>query len=198
MKKIFFILVPLAFVFFIAAGGAEKQQAKPFAWSMALHNTRTDESLPFSAPVKSRTGEKFRLIINPAAECYFYIIAESPNGEDAAIIQAGPLKGGEEWLSPVFELSPPKGSESFYVVASRTEKAELARSIAAFKSNPGSAQRRTMMNELFRLRSEVSQFKETPEKPVLMGGAARGSPGKSEGVQFSGLETYVKTISIEH
>jgi len=95
-------------------------------------------------------------------------------------------------------MAPPSGSESFYMIAALEEQKTLGERIAAYKANAGSMQKRALINEIFRLRGEVSQFKETPEKPVLMGGTSRGAPGKNQGVGFSGLGTYVKTISIEH
>ena len=201
MKKISFLIVvaiALSLVFFTAAGSAEKKQDKAFTWTMALQNVKTEDMLPFTAPVKSATGDRFRLEIDPAEDCYCYVIAEFTSGEDVAVLQAGPLQGGTTWLSPVLELSPPSGSESIFVVASRDEQAALAQNVIAFVNNSGPTQRRALMNEVFRLRSEVSQFKEAPEKPVLMGGAARGGTGKNEGMEFSGMDTYVKAISLEH
>ena len=198
LKRAVVVLLPLAVIFFVAAGGSDTPSNKTFAWSMALQNIKTGELLPLSAPIKSSTGDKFRLLIKPSAGCYCYVIAEDSSGDDALVIQAGALKGGEDWLSPDLVLSPPKGSISLFVVTSSDEQTSLSQKISAYKANSGASQRRAMMNEVFRLRSEVSQFKETPEKPVLMGGAARGSAGMDKGVEYSGLETYVKTISLEH
>jgi hypothetical protein len=202
MKKLFSqkwpaaVLAPLSFIFFVAAGGSEAAN-KNFTWSMALQNVRTGELLPFSAPVQSATGERFRILIQPAEACYCYVIAESSGDDSVAVIQAGALKGGEVWLSPELVLSPPRGSESLFIVVSLEEQTALSQRISAFTANSGPIQRRALMTEVFRLRSELSRFQETPEKPVLMGGAARGG-GTDRGVEFSGLETYVKTISIEH
>ena len=198
LKSFLPVLILMSLVFCISAGGTETKQSKTFTWTMALQNVKTDSLEPFSAPVKSSAGDKFRLIINPGTACYCYIISESADGDDVAVLQAGPLKGGETWYSPVMEFTPPGGKESLFVVASREEQSTLAQRVSAFNSNSGTVQRRALLNEVFRLRSEISQYRETPEKPVLMGGAARGTPGKNEGVEFTGLETYVKTISIEH
>ena len=194
--KVAFLLLPL--LFFIFSQKGEAQQSKAFEWSLALQNVKSNDLVPFSVPVKSSTGEKFRLVINPETACYCYVIAESPPGDDVGILYAGPLKNGELWYSPVMELTNPQGTESLFIITSKDEQRTLAQRIAAFKANPGNIQRRALMNEVFRIRSNVSQFKEAPEKPVLMGGASRGAPEKSQGVQFSGAETYVKTISSEH
>jgi len=186
----------LSIVLFVSAGGAEKQN-KPFKWSLALQNVKTGELVPFSAPIKSETGGQFRLIISPESSCYAYVVAESSNTDDLAVLYAGSIKAGESWTSNVLILSPPKGSESLFVVTSMTEQAGLAKMIDAFNSSPGVTQRRALMGEVMRIRGVVSQNKEAPEKPVLMGATSRGS-GSGDGVEFSGLDTYVKTISLEH
>ena len=174
------------------------QQNRPFNWSLGLLNVKSGELVSFSAPVRTWTGEQFRLIISPGAGCFAYVIYESPSGDDVEVLYSGPLKSGEVWYSPVLELTNPQGSESFFIVASRDEQRNLSQRISALNNSSSSTQRRALMNEIFRLRSDASRFKEAPEKPVLMGGAARGNPEKAQGVEFSGLETYVKTISIEH
>ena len=175
-----------------------QQQRGAFNWSLGLQNIRTGELVPFSAPVQSSTGERYRLIMNSAVACYSYIIYESPGGTDVSVLFAGPLKAGETWYSPAMMLEVPRGSESFFIVTSKDEQKTLAQRITAFNNNSGSSQRRALMNEVFKIRSDASKFREAPEKPVLMGGASRGTPEKSQGVEFSGLNTYVKTISIEH
>ena len=174
------------------------QQNQSFSWSMALQNVKTGDLVSFSAPIQSWTGEQFRLVIHPAAGCFAYVVYEGPDGDDVTVLYAGALKGGEPWYSQVLELAPPQGAESFFIIASREEQRTLAQRISAFKANSGNLQRRALINEIFRLRSDVSRFREAPEKPVLMGGASRGTPEKNQGVEFSGLDTYVKTISIEH
>ena len=174
------------------------QRTRPFSWSLGLQNVKSGDLVPFSAPIQSHTGEQYRIVITPGIGCFAYVIYESPNGEDVTVLYSGSMKNGEAWQSEVLELSPPKGSESIFVVVSRFEQKNLAARISVLENTTSPTQRRALMNEIFRLRSDVSKFKEAPEKPVLMGGAARGTPEKSQGVEFSGLETYVKTISIEH
>ena len=192
------VFFALSLLVFISAGGSEQQEDKSFAWTMALQNIRTEDLLPFSAPVKSSTGERFRLVIRPEADCYCYVIAESTNGEEVAALRAGLLDSGKEWLSPDIVLAPPGGSESIFVVVSRDEQAALVQSIDAYNSGNTPVRRRILMNEVLRIRGEVSRYREIPEKPIVVGGSARGNPGRNEGVEFSGLDTYVKTISIEH
>ena len=195
-SKLFWALLP--FLFCLAAVQVPAQQSKSLKWTMALQNVKTREMVPFSAPVQALTGEKYMIIIKPAEKAFCYIIYESPDGNDVAVLYAGSLKSGEIWRSEALVFTPPEGSESLFIITSLDEQKDLAQKIAAFKKNSGLIQKRALMNEIFRIRSDISQFKETPEKPVLMGGASRGSAEEGEGVEFSGLGTYFKTISIEH
>ena len=173
------------------------QQRNPVKWTLALQELKSGDLISFSSPVRSNTGAEFRLVINPDAACYCYVVVQSSNDGDVTVLYAGSI-AKREWLSPPLKLTDPPGSESLFIIVSREEQKNLAQRISALKDNSGSMQKRALMNEIFRLRSDVSQFKETPEKPVLMGGATRGDPDKSKGVEYSGLETYVKTLSIEH
>ena len=202
MKKrpILFLLLLTVIVFTVSAGG--QQAASSFSWSLALQNVKSGDTVPFSASVQSRTGEEFRLVINPKEACFCYVVAESP-GNEVGVVYAGPLHGGETWYSPVMALTEPEGSEYLYIVVSLQEQKNLAQRISALGNGSSSTGMRVVLNEVFRLRSDASRFQEYPEKPVLMGGADRGASEKNQsvefsGVEFSGLETYVKTISIEH
>ena len=165
--------------------------------TLALQEVKSSDMVPFSAPVQSKAGAKFRLVINPQSPCYCYVVVQSSDNGDVAVLYAGALAKGA-WDSPVMKFTDPPGSESLFIVVSRGEQKDLAQRITAIKNNSGSVHKRALMNEIFQIRSDASKFKETPEKPVLMGGATRGDPDKSMGVEYAGLETYVKTISIEH
>ncbi|MCL2139409.1 MAG: hypothetical protein FWH41_07755 [Treponema sp.] len=195
MKKNIFSVFFL-FFFLMTVMQVSAQQKKPFKWSMAFQNVKTQEMMPVTKPVNAQTGEQFRLFICPAETIFCYVIAESSNGSDLSVIYADSLKSKDIWDFEI-QLSLPRGSESLWVIASRDKLPSLDQKIAAMEPDPGSSQRRALMNEIFSLRSQVSKFKETPEKPVLMGGASRGS-AKFDGWEFSGLDTYVKEIAIFH
>jgi hypothetical protein len=151
----------------------------------------------FSAPVQSTTGEQFRLIIRPEAQCYCYIVAESSNG-DVVVVYSGNLLDGEIWYSPTMMLESPRGSEALLIIVSGHEQGALNQRITAYNRSPNSTQRRALLSEVFRVRSESSRHMEVPEKPVLMGGVARGAEDKNIGVEYSGLDTYFKVVTIEH
>ena len=199
MKKLYFrnstLLAVLLLFTVISATQLSAQQGKSFKWTMTLQNEKTG-TVPFSAPVQSANGERFKILIKPDVKSFVYIIAEDPEGE-VTVLYTGAMKSNVMWSSDFLELTSPQGSESLYIVASLEEQKALAQRIDALEENAGTTQKRALINEVLRIRSETSKFKEAPEKPVLMGGATRGSE-ESEGIEFSGLRTYVKTISIEH
>ena len=178
------------------ANGQREQEQVPFSWTMTLINARTGESIPFSEPIEAQTGDRFRLVIRTEGRGFGNVVSESSTGEEVTVIYSGPLRGGEVWESPLLELVPPEGTASLFVVVSDEEQRTLAQRITAFQNNSGATQRRALMNEIFRIRGEVSDFWEVPETPVLMGGAVR-SQGMG-GMGFSDANTYVYTISFEH
>jgi len=191
------LIILLSLLLFVAGGGGEVKKST-LTWTMGLQNESTRAFYPFSAPVRVNTGETYFIVITPSSPCYAYVVYESSNGDDIVVIFAGQLKKDETWYSQGLQIAPPQGSETFYVVVSLEEQKALATRIAALNANSGSIQKRALMNEIYNIRSEVSQFRKPREKPILRGGAQRGDPERSQGVEFSGLSSYVKTISIEH
>ncbi|MCL2318677.1 MAG: hypothetical protein FWC45_01225 [Treponema sp.] len=77
MKKLQFLFFAVIILFPVAAS-AQQAQAKPFTWSLALQNVKTGDMIAFSSPVQSWTGEQFRIIIEPDAACFAYVIYEGP------------------------------------------------------------------------------------------------------------------------
>jgi len=198
ISKTGFALLVLPLLLFISAGSSDRtDRTKDFLnWSLGLLHVQTGDMIQFTSPVHSSAGEKFRIVISPESTCFVYVIYESLHEDLINVIYAGPINNDETWYSGILELIPPGGLESFYIVVSREEQKILTERINELKQVP--EQKMAVMNEIFRLQAEVSMVKEEPPKPALVGGAARGTPGKNRGVEFSGLSTYVKTISIEH
>lgn len=192
-KRVFLVAVLLLPVFYLAAGGASDKSNMPFNWSLGLQDKK-GEFISFSKPIKSKKGDRFSLLINPDAACFCYVIMELPDENDLVVLFSGHLQKDEQWRSTELEPVTP-GDSDFYVIVSQEEQKTLAKRISAFSAKSGNAQRRALMNEVFSIRSAVSQFKETPEKPILTGGAVRNVDNREE---FSGFDTYVKTITIEY
>ena len=191
MKKL------LVLLFCLVAVSVYGQRNRSFDWSLALQDVKSGEMVPFSTTVPAQTGEQYRLVVQPSARCFCYVVTESANG-DVGVLYSGVLRQAESWYSPAMILQQPGGMESLFIIVSGQEQKTLAQRVAAYKKNSGSSQKRALMNEVFRVRSDTSAFRENPEKPVLMGGASRGEPDKNQGLEYSGQEIYLKTISIEH
>ena len=196
VKRAVFVLLPL-FISVSAVFAGAQNDSSELIWKLGLLNNKTGKMISFEQPIQSWDGQEFIIKIEPQAPCYCYIIAEKDDGDEVGYLYSGSIQKGEDWNSSIMILSPPSGSEALYVIISREEQKTLAQRISALNDSVSS--QRAVMNEIFRLRGELSQFKEVPEKPVLMGGASRSTtPDAWQGVEYSGLKTYVKTIIIEH
>jgi len=207
ISKAGFTLLVLPLLLFVSAGSSNRTEAS-LNWSLGLLHVQSGDMLQFISPVQSSTGEKFRIVISPESTCFAYVVYESPHGDMIDVIYAGQIKKDETWYSSILEIILPGGLESFYIIVSLEEQKILTERISELKqgleqrteSSPlaESSQKLAVMNEIFRLQAEVSQVKEEPPRPALMGGATRGTPGRNRGMEFSGLSIYVKTINIEH
>ena len=162
-------------------------------WSLAL--VKDSEGIPFSRPVEMAAGDSFSIVVQTRQACYAYVIIQDSERNMMVLLNKR-LNANESWQTGSIKLTPPSGSETFHVVMSLTELADLQSAIDAFKKQSDTRTGRDLNNAVMGVRRSVSQFNESPEKPVGMGGAFRGrDPG---GTEFSGVGTYVKTIVINH
>jgi hypothetical protein len=193
MKR-FFLLPILLFI----ALSASAQAGRAFEWEIALVNQKRSTGISADRTVQMATGDVFNFLIKTEADCFVYVIAQ---GSDNAVLvlYGSPLKKGNEVLVGPVELTPPSGTETFFVVLSAGAQRRLGQAVEAYRKNPGSSRTaRTVMNEVFALRRDVSQLDQTPEQPVYMGGVFRGGDSSVPGLRFSGSNLYVKTINISH
>jgi hypothetical protein len=182
---------------FLSAVNSVFSQEKNFTWSLAMSSAQ--EAVSFTRPVSMKTGDIFTIYLQSETSCFAYVLAQDSENK-IVVLHSGSLNAGEELLLGPMQITPPGGSETFYVVMSLEEQKQLKNTINAFnRNNTNSRASRNVLNAVMDLRRAVSRLREEPEKPVYMGGAFRGSgtPG-IEGVSYSGLGTYVKTIIINH
>jgi hypothetical protein len=174
------------------------QNGGDFNWFMALLNQRGSVTIPAEKPVSMETGDIVNFYIKSEAGCYFYLAAQTSDNE-VVIIHAGPLKSGEELQAGPVQLTNPKGTETFFIVMSMVRQRKLEQAINAYAKKPGSIRAgRTVLNEIFALRREISRLDEKPEQPVYLGGAFRAIDSAVEGMMFSDAGIYVKTVNISH
>ena len=192
MKKAIFICLVL-----LAVQGLYAQQN--LSWSMALVKENVD--IPFLKPVEMKDGERFSIIIRNNQECYAYIILYDSEKQMMVLLDRR-LKANEKWQTSTMKLTPPSGTETFYVVMSLKEQKDLKKAIDAFNKESDARTIRNLNTAVMEVRRVASQFKENPEKPLNLGGSSRGIESNimefSGGTEFSGAECYVKTIVINH
>ena len=187
MRKILFILT-MSMFFAIPVFSQQN-----LTWSMAL--IKGNSTLSFLQPVEMKDGESFNITIRPVQKCYAYIIVQDSEKQMMVFLDRS-LAAGETWQTKPITLTLPAGTETFYVVMSLSEQKDLKRAIDNFNKENNSRTSRNLNTAVLEVRRSTSQFKENPEKPVNMGGAFRGT--ESVGTEFTGAETYVKTIVINH
>jgi hypothetical protein len=140
--------------------------------------------------VQLKDNDTFSIYIKPEVPCYCYVIVQDAEKNDA-VLQSGKLQAGQELDLGPLEITPPSGTETFYIVMTGTQQAQFE----------GSHTGGEIINAVLNFRRAISQLKENPEKPVSMGGAFRGTgtpPLRPKGIQYSGADRYVKTIIIRH
>jgi hypothetical protein len=193
MKK--FLLAPLLLS---AALSAFAQSGRAFDWSIALVNRRQDAGISADRTIRMETGDVFHFLVKSEADCFVYIIAQGSDNS-VFVFHGSPLIRGEELRVGPVELTPPPGIETFFVVASARAQRKLEQALESYRRNPHSPRTaRTVMNEVFALRRDISALDQNPEQPVYMGGAFRGENASLTGLRFSGSDAYVKTFNIDH
>jgi hypothetical protein len=193
MKR-FFLFAAL----FCAVMSAYAQRGRAFDWTIALVNQRHSVAISADRPVRMETGEIFHFYIKSGADCFVYVIAQGSDNS-VFVFYGNSLKGDEELRVGPAELTPPPGTETFFVVVSAGAQRKLEQALAAYQKSPGSPRAaRAVMNEVFALRRDISGLDQSPEQPVYMGGAFRDGGAPLAGLRFSGSDTYVKTFNIGH
>jgi hypothetical protein len=181
-----------------AAINAYAQSGGVFDWTIALVNQRRPVAISVDKPVRMETGEVFHFFIKSGADCFIYVIAQGSDNS-VFVFYGNSLKRGEELRVGPAELTPPPGTETFFVVVSAGAQRKLEQALEAYQKNPNSPRAaRGVMNEVFALRRDISGLDQNPEQPVYMGGAFRGGDASIAGLRFSGSDIYVKTFNIGH
>jgi hypothetical protein len=193
VKKL--LLLP---VLFAAAVSAFAQSGRAFDWIIALVNQRSSVTISVDRPVLLETGEIFHFFIKSGADCFVYVIAQSSDNS-VFVFHENPLKRDEELRVGPAELTPPSGTETFFVVVSAVAQRKLEQALEVYQKSPNSPRAaRAVMNEVFTIRRDISALNQNPEQPVYMGGAFRGGDTSIAGLMFSGSDVYVKTVNIGH
>jgi hypothetical protein len=193
MKKFLLVSILLS-----AAVSVSAQSGRAFDWTIALVNQKQDAGISVDRTIRMKTGDIFHFLIKSAADCFVYVIAQGSDNS-VFVFHGSPLERDTELRVGPAELTPPEGTETFFVVVSAAAQRKLDQALEAYKRNPNSPRAaRTVMNEIFALRRDISALNQNPEQPVYMGGAFRGGDVSVTGIRFSGSDAYVRTFNISH
>jgi len=191
-----FITLLLLLLSLFLTSGTRAVKTKTFSWRLGLqHFLPPSDFVSFSEPVQAKTGELFRFIIIPDADCYCYIVAESDDVEGAQVLFSGVLKKDERWASGLFMLVDPPGSDYFYIVTSLERQITLEKGITELEKDPSVFQSRKVLDEIKSIMGTIKKF---TEKPAALSAQYRLGYDYDMGVGFSGSDLYVKTIVINH
>jgi hypothetical protein len=193
MKGVFLLSVLLS-----AALSAFTQSGRAFGWNIALVNQRRNAGISVDRTIRMETGDIFHFLIKSEADCFVYVIAQGSDNS-VFVFHGSPLKRDEELKVGPAELTPPSGTETFFVVVGSGPQRKLDQSLEAYQRNPNSPRAaRAVMSEVFAIRRDISALDQHPEQPVYMGGTFRGEDAPIAGLRFSGSNVYVRTFNISH
>jgi hypothetical protein len=193
VKKVFLLPVLLS-----AALSAFAQSGRAFDWNIALVNQRRNAGISADKTIQMETGDIFYFLIKSEADCFVYVIAQDSDNS-VFVFYGAPLPRGEELRVGPAELTPPPGTETFFVVVSAGAHRKLARALETYQKNPDSPRAaRAVMGEVFAIRRDISALDQNPEQPVYMGGTFRGGDASVTGLRFSGSDSYVRSFNISH
>ncbi|MDR2785795.1 MAG: DUF4384 domain-containing protein [Treponema sp.] len=194
MKKLFFLPVLL----FAAVSAFAQSGRAAFDWSIALVNQRRVTGISADKTMRMETGDIFHFLIKSEADCFVYVIAQDSDNS-VFVFHRGSLEKGKELRAGPAELTPPSGTETFFVVVSAAAQRKLDQALEAHQKNPNSPRAaRAVMGEVFAIRRDISSLDQHPEQPVYMGGTFRGGDVSLPGLRFSGSNAYVRTFNISH
>jgi hypothetical protein len=171
-------------------------------WSLGFNSDNPEAAeKSFSRPFNLRDGNALRILIQSETPAYCYVVAVDSENSVAVLEQTELGKGEWTAIGPLV-LTPPGGQEIFYIIMSGApQKALDDRLDALMLRSESRTAMEDVVNEILRIRRDISQLREQPEVPVSMGGSFRGGEfdlSWASAFSYSGAECYVKSIIIRH
>lgn len=173
--------------------------------------------IDFSERVNIKSGDLFKVFIQPEASSYVYLVLQDASDEVQLLFPEGFdlfgeasyvksryfIPDGNDW----FTLDSATGTERFYLIASSERLRALEslmlehqRKASSKDSTAKNAARRAVLDEIKRLINEHSRLAAASEKPVSIAGGTRGVNDDVQklATRIEASEFYAKTFRLEH
>jgi hypothetical protein len=168
-----------------------------------------------------KTGDKFKMMVEPKKKCFVYVIYNSSQGEVKLLFPYNLdqfdkgyevnkryyLPGGDQdW----FELDSHTGMETFYVLASAERLTSLESLLGQYQSSEPEKKpeiAKQVLDEIHNLRKQHWEVATAAERPVRIGGSIRGldqmTVGKRPDISaiandVTATDFFGRTFTIDH
>ena len=193
----FVVFVAVFFVLLMPASLASQS----LDWQIQFLAGSTRESRPINEIINMENGERFRMVVRADSDSYCYVVFLSSEREIYQLHDDTFIRRGTERIIGPFDIEPPSGTETIYVIMSHSRQTNLERLIETNARNPSSRQNfNNLFREIGNLQASVSSLGEPATAIITSGGTSRGTGTESESfaTRFTGNNMYVRTITIRH
>jgi hypothetical protein len=148
-------------------------------------------------PIDMKSGGKFQLFVHVVeSQAYVYVLFAGLDGT-VAVLEKEAFPENTAMILPsqyeTFTVTPPSGTEKIYVVVTATRQVTLEKLLAKSQKDA-----EAILDEVKRIQQSESTVTEVPQKPVPIGGVARGGMESLQATQFEGKKTYVQILRLVH
>ena len=223
MRYIFQLLFITAFLLIAGEGYSSEEesgggQEMSFKWAIILANPKGERgTLSITKNTTVFSGDSLSIFIRPIERAYVYLYLVDSNDDLFLLFPARisdfdkDYSFGKKYHIPEKEkwkITPPKGTETFFLLASvkRLEKLEsLTKAYDSASGRAGEAAKSKVIDEITNIQVEVRKAMTDPVEtptPILGTMRTRGVKEETEissyAIEVSAKNIYSKTIKLEH
>ena len=213
------LLIGSAIVCPQSIGAGDDSPPIRFLWSFCGQTGPGDRSeiIPITKDTALRSGDRFKMFLQPVSACYLYVLYFSSQGELTLLFPAHfstrEMSDADQHLIPEgdrwFRLDGHTGSETFYLMASQKRLDHLEDLIDRHLKPTGSRAQKIsteeIIKELKNLRRQHLTLAAPAERPIRLGGNLRGAVQqyiaqdiRRFAVEISAQEFFSRTFTIDH
>jgi hypothetical protein len=157
---------------------------------------KEEESVSVSRVIQMQNGQYFCLSINPASDCYCYIVLYDSE-KQIIVLYDKVVKAEDPVKTKQVNINGPSGTERVYVIMSLKPQQKLEGFIKAQRDNPSSTQAiNNLYREITSLQDVASKVGEPSSTFIRIGGTTRSAVQYVN--RFWDKDLYVRTITISH